>query len=198
MEFMEVVKSRRSIRKYSTRAVPEELIAELLEAARLAPSGTNRQPWRFKVLTGPERQKIKKACPQAFVTEAPVLMVCCIELQAFLKDNVTRRMRELVEGNAVLEEEVGEIYRRPMPVTVDEVKMTASAFVDLGIAVEHMVLAATNAGLGSCWVRLMDPETVHEALSLPDSIVVGALLPLGFPAEDPPMRPRLSREEIIL
>lgn len=198
MEFMEVVRNRRSIRKFANTAVPKELIEELLEAARLAPSGTNRQPWRFKVITGEAREKVRKACPQAFVTEAPVLMVCCIELQAFLKENVTRRMRELVEGKAVLEDEVGEIYRRPMPLTVDEVKLTASAFVDLGIAVEHMVLAATNVGLGSCWVRLMEPETVHKALQLPASIVVGALLPVGYPAEEPAMRPRLSREEIIL
>lgn len=198
MEFMEVVRNRRSIRKFVDRPVPKELIEEILEAARLAPSGTNRQPWRFKVVTGPEREKVRKACPQAFVTEAPVLMVCCIELKAFLQENITRRMRELVEGNAVREEEVGEIYRRPMPLSVNEVKLTASAFVDLGIAVEHMALAATNAGLGSCWVRLMDPEAVHEALELPESIVVGALLPLGYPGEEPGMRPRLSREEITL
>jgi nitroreductase len=198
VEFMEVVRNRRSIRKFADRPVPRELIDQVLEAARLAPSGTNRQPWRFKVVTGSDREKVRKACPQAFVTEAPVLMVCCIELKAFLQENVTRRMRELVEGKAVLEEEVGEIYRRPMPLSVNEVKLTASAYVDLGIAVEHMVLAATNVGLGSCWVRLMDPETVHKALKLPESIVVGALLPLGYAAEDPAMRPRLSREEITL
>lgn len=198
MEFMEVIRRRRSIRKYEDRPVPGEYIEEILEAARLAPSGTNRQPWRFVVLTGKEREKLRKACPQTFVTQAPVLVVCCIELKSFLKDNVTQRMRELVEGNAVLEEEVSAIYRRPMPVTVDEVKLTASAYVDLGIAVEHMVLAAANLGLGSCWIRMMEPETVHRALGLPESIVVGALLPLGYPAEDPAMRPRLSREEILL
>lgn len=198
MEFMEVIKKRRSIRKYADRPVPPELIDEMLEAARLAPSGTNRQPWRFKVLTGPGREKIKKACPQKFVTEAPVLIVCCIELKAFLKENVNRRLRELVEGNAVLEEEVSEIYRRPMPVTLQEVKLTASAYVDLSIAVEHMVLAAANLGLGSCWVRLMEPETIHRALQLPESLVVGALLPVGYPAEDPEMRHRLSLEEIVL
>ena len=197
MEFMEVVRNRRSIRKFMDRPVPKELIEEMLEAARLAPSGTNRQPWRFKVVTGPEREKVRKACPQAFVTEAPVLMVCCIELKAFLQENITQRRRELINMKAVLEEDVGG-YRGPVPATIDEVKLTASAFVDLGIAVEHMVLAATNLGLGSCWVRLMDPETVHKALELPESIVVGALLPLGYPAEEPGMRPRLSREEITL
>lgn len=198
MEFMDVVKKRRSIRKYADRPVPPELIETMLEAARLAPSGTNRQPWRFKVLTGAETDKLRKACPQKFVTEAPVLIVCCIELKAFLKESVNRRLRELVEGNAVLAEEVEGIYRRPMPVTLEEVNLTASAYVDLGIAVEHLVLAAAELGLGSCWVRLMEPETVHRALNLPESLVVGALLPVGYPAEDPAMRPRLSLGEITL
>ncbi len=198
MEFMDVIRSRRSIRKYTQDPVPPEYIREILEAARLAPSGTNRQPWRFKVLRGDETEIVTTACPQKFVTEAPVLLVCCIDRRAFMKDSLDRRLGELVEGNVFKQTEVNALYKFKIPVKEEEVRLSHSAFIDLAIAVEHMVLAAQNLGLGSCWVRLMDPNNVHKALGLPPHLVVGALLPLGFPAEEPGERPRLSLEEITI
>ena len=195
----DVFRDRRSIRKYKTGPVAEKDLDQIIEAARLAPSGTNRQPWRFVLLSnGHEKQKIAGAVIQPFVLEAPAVFVCCLDRRAYTKGLVEKRMKELVQMNVISEEAAGYIYKRKMPEKVDDVVIPAGAYVDLGIAVEHMALAAESLGLGSCWVRLFNPKQVHEALGLPEQVEVVALLPVGYPAETPSSRPRLSREEIMI
>ena len=199
MNCQEVIKNRRSIRKFESRAVPAEHLEEIIEAARLAPSGTNRQPWRFVLLVGEqERERIAGLAVQPFVATAPAVFVCCLDRRAYLRSHVEKRMNELVKAEVISEEAAGYIYNRKMPEKADDVVIPASAYLDLGIAVENMVLMAVSLGLGSCWVRLFNPAQVHEALGLPQDIEVVALLPVGYPAQFPPLRPRLNREEIIL
>ena len=79
MDVFEAIRSRRSIRKYSDRAVEEEKISRVLEVGRLAPSANNRQEWRFVVVQdGDTREKLAEAaCGQGFVAEAPVVIACC-------------------------------------------------------------------------------------------------------------------------
>ncbi len=196
---IDAIRNRRSIRKYKTDPLAEKDLDQIIEAARLAPSGTNRQPWRFVLLTDDnEKQKVAGAVVQPFVLEAPAVFVCCLDRKAYTKGMVEKRMKELVQMNVISEEAAGYIYKRKMPDEVDDVVIPAGAYVDLGIAVEHMALTAESLGLGSCWVRLFNPQQVHEALGLPEQIEVVALLPVGYPAESPSPRPRLSREEIMI
>ena len=195
----DAIRDRRSIRKYKKDPVADKDLDQIVEAARLAPSGTNRQPWRFVLLNSEsEKQKIAGAVVQPFVLEAPAVFVCCLDRKSYTKSLVEKRMKELVQMNVISEEAAGYIYKRKMPEKVDEVVIPAGAYVDLGIAVEHMVLAAETLGLGSCWVRLFNPKQIHEALGLPEQVEVVALLPVGYPAESPSPRPRLTREEIML
>jgi len=199
MELHEIIDNRRSIRKFQDRPVPPEDLALILEGARLAPSGTNRQSWRFLLLTEKEeREKISGAVVQPFVTAAPAVFVCCLDKSAFIRKVVEQRMGELVDAGVVSREAAGYIYNRKMPEKIDDVVIPATAYLDLGIAVEHMVLQAAALGLGSCWVRLFNPAMVKEVLGLPPEIEVVALLPVGYPDEAPPPRPRLSAEEILL
>ena len=81
----EAIQQRRSIRKFRDEPVPTEMINELLEAARLAPSASNRQPWRFIVVTDPkERARLRQICwDQAFIEQAPVVFVCCADLTSY-------------------------------------------------------------------------------------------------------------------
>ncbi len=196
---MEAIRDRRSIRKYKSDPVAEKDLEQIIEAARLAPSGTNRQPWRFVLLNSDkDKQKIAGAVVQPFVLQAPAVFVCCLDREAYTRGLVEKRMKELVKMEVISEEAAGYIYKRKMPEEVDDVVIPAGAYVDLGIVVEHMVLAAEALGLGSCWVRLFNPGQVHESLALPEQIEVVALLPIGYPAETPPSRPRLSREEILI
>lgn len=195
----EIIKERRCIRKFENRPVSTEDLEQIIEAARLAPSGTNRQPWRFVMLSSKEeKEKIAGFVIQPFVVEAPVVFVCCLDRGAYTRSLVEKRLNELVQSNVVSEEAAGFIYNRKMPEQVEDVVIPASAYIDLGIAVEHMVLMATALDLGSCWVRLFNPKQVHETLRLPAEIEVVALLPVGYPAQSPPPRPRLSRDEIMI
>ncbi|RLI37815.1 nitroreductase [Candidatus Bathyarchaeota archaeon] len=79
MEFYEVIRTRRSIRSYKPDPVPEDVLRRVLEAARIAPSGSNRQPWKFIVVRDEEvKRRLVEACHnQSFIAEAPVVIVAC-------------------------------------------------------------------------------------------------------------------------
>ena len=79
MDFYEVIETRRSVRAYKSDPVPDEVLKKVLNAARIAPSGSNRQPWKFIIIKEPERKKkmIDLCEGQKFVAEAPVLIVAC-------------------------------------------------------------------------------------------------------------------------
>lgn len=200
MEFKEVIARRRSIRKYRPDPIPEEFIMQILEAARLAPSGTNRQPWRFLVAKSQEvRDRLKDAAiGQKFIAQAPVVIVCCADLNTFANTRV--RMEELVQSGALTAEDVntypGIDYR---PENTEELKkFIPKAMLNTAIAVQQLILAATDLGLGSTWVQLFDPKKVLKAVKLPPNLLVTALVPVGYADQDPPPRPRLALEEIFL
>ncbi len=195
----EAIQTRRSIRKFEPQPVPVDCIEQIIEAARLAPSGTNRQPWRFVLLNSREdKEKIAGAVVQPFVLEAPAVFVCCLDRKSFTRNLVEKRTQELIETNVVSEEAAGYLAQRKMPEKVEDVVLPSSAYLDLGIAVEQMILQATAFDLGSCWVRLFNAEQLHGALGLPQEIEAVALLPVGYPAQSPPPRPRLSQADIMV
>ena len=85
---IEAIEKRRSIRKFKPDPVPDELINQMLEAARLAPSASNRQPWRFQIIKDPEeKEKVFRETTfgQRHIFEAPVVIVCGSELLTFVK-----------------------------------------------------------------------------------------------------------------
>jgi nitroreductase len=199
LEVMAAIRSRRSIRRYDNRPVPQEVIDELLEAARLAPSTSNLQTWKFKVITdeGIKRSLREAAFNQSFVENAPVVIVACADFNAF-GDRATRTL-ELLRTRAV---------RVSLPMLLrtlrsgkaedSEERNLTGAIINVSIAVENMVLAATSLGLGTCWVRAFQAERVSEILSLPPEYPPLFLLPLGYPAEDPEARSRRPLDEILL
>lgn len=79
MEFYEVVRTRRSVRSYKPDPVPDEVLKRVLEAVRIAPSGSNRQPWKFIIVKDEElKKKVAECCHgQMFITEAPIVIVAC-------------------------------------------------------------------------------------------------------------------------
>lgn len=80
MELIEAIKSRRSIRKFKSDAIPNNYIYELIEAARLALSGTNLQPTRYVIIKSDRaKSKLKECTPLPFVSEAPLIIACCID-----------------------------------------------------------------------------------------------------------------------
>lgn len=199
MEVMEAIRKRRSIRRYDERPVAREVIDELLEAARLAPSASNLQTWKFKVVTdaGIKRTLREAAYNQRFVETAPVVIVACADFAAF-GDRAARSV-ELLRSGAV-KPSLSMLMRMLRSEKADdtEERNLTNALVNVAIAVEHMALAAMSLGLGTCWVRAFRPDRVSEALSLPPECPPVFLLPLGYPREDPEARSRKSLEEITL
>ncbi len=195
----EAIESRRSIRKFRPDPVPDECIREMLGSARLAPSGCNAQPWRFKVVREPavRRQLADAAHGQSFIAEAPVVIVCCADIRGYL-DGTVSGIQDLgrigaVEGRIV--EILVDRARHMKTCALDEIGPRIAANVI--IAVEHMVLRALDFGLGTCWVRLLDEKAVRTIFGWDENITVVALLPVGYPAEMPEARKRLPLEDLL-
>ncbi|MBI2980052.1 MAG: nitroreductase family protein [Chloroflexi bacterium] len=203
----DAIKIRRSIRKFSPDDVSDEVINQMLEAARLAPSGSNRQPWRFMVVRDKEvKDELRRMClGQRFIAEAPVVIVCFSDLERYSLDARRQRRKEFIEsgvqstlaGRFADPEYRAQLDSAPTPPR-DE--LIAPARANTFIAIEHLVLMATALGVGTCWVAGTSaiPE-IYRFFGLPDNLVLAAVVAVGYPAgEIPPPRPRLSLEEILL
>jgi len=154
---MDVIRKRRSIRRYKPTPVPEDVLTNILEAARLAPSAGNRQPWHFIVVRDDERKR--QLGISEWAAEAPIVIVGCADTKI-----------------------------RPEPTCI----------IDVSIAFEHIVLAAANFGLGTCWIgRLNADDAIKKALDIPEHVKVIAVTPLGYPDETPGPKERRSLNEIV-
>lgn len=184
----EAIEKRRSIRKFKSTPVPDALINEILEAGRLAPSGTNRQPWRFQIIK--EGALKKKLIEEATfgaeaLKSAPVIVVCGSELLTFVKGHKLAPPGSEYFG---AESEDPEELKKFAP----------DANMYTAIAIEHMVLMATALGLGSCWVQRIKFGQAGRVLGWPRHLPVLTFLALGYADEEPPARPRASLEQVII
>ena len=185
----EAIQKRRSIRKFKSDQVPDEMMEQILEAARLAPSGTNRQPWRFQIIKeGELKSKLIEGAvigEQPQIAQAPVVVVCGSELLSFVKGH------KLAPPGS-------EYFGADSEDPAELQKFLPDAHMYTAIAVEHMVLMATALGLGTCWVQRMRFGQAAKILGWPRHIAVLTLLLIGYPDEDPESRPRLSPDQILL
>ncbi len=174
MNVSEAIAERYSCRSYKTDPVPDEIITTVLEAGRLAPSACNKQPWRFAVVTDAEaKAKIVdtaflKGIPMKWALDAPVFFVL-----GMTRSWTTHKAAPLLSG-------------------VDY------PWVDIGIAGEHMVLQATERGLGTCWIGWIRPKKLARIVGWPRSIRPVAIITCGYPTDniDHPRRPRLALNEL--
>ena len=157
---IEIIQKRHSVRNFKDRPVDKHIISSIVEAARLSPSACNAQPWRFVAVT--EQPLIKDivdkglggVVPNKWAASAPVIIVGC----AFL-NLLTHRIGETVKG----------IHYHQ---------------IDLGIALEHMVLCATEMGLGTCWIGWFKEKKIKKILHIPKEWKIISLLALGYPQEE--------------
>jgi nitroreductase len=169
-----LVQDRRSVRRFLEEPVPREKITACLEAARLAPSAENVQPWRFVVLDDPAvRAEFSRAVfggiysPTRFAAKAPVLILVLSK-----PDIMANRLGKQVQG-------------------------VAFHLIDIGIAGEHIVLAAQEQGIGTCWIGWFNPRRARKFFGIPRSYKPVAILAMGYPAlPGPHPRPRKPLAEI--
>lgn len=196
----EAIERRRSIRKFKQDPIPEKDLMEILNAARLAPSGCNAQPWRFKLVKDNETKiKLSQAAyNQSFIAQAPVVIVCCADVNGYLNAKVSG-IQDLGKIGAV-EDRIVQISEKRTTnlkaVPIENIGPEIS--FNVAIAVEHMVLRALDFGLGTCWVRLLDTQKINEIFGWDEKIYTVALLPIGYPREDPPPRRRMELNDLLL
>ncbi len=164
MEFFELIKARYSVRAYKPDAVEEEKVARVLEAARLAPTAANRQPFRLIVIrpAGREAELRRIYGREWFVTAPLVLCICGVPAEGWVR----------MDGKPYTD-------------------------VDVSIAMDHLVLAATDQGLGTCWIAAFDPAAAREVLGLPEGVEPVAFTPLGYAADRPRPKERKPLDALV-
>ena len=157
MTFLDLVKHRKSVRRFRDKPVEREKIMMCLEAARLAPSACNSQPWKFIVVDdAPLKIRLRKTALSgiyslnSFCKTAPVIIVIVSERARFMA-------------------RIGGMFRG-----------TRYYLIDIGIAIEHFVLQAEELGLGSCWIGWFNERAVKQVLNIPQYKKIDILIALGY------------------
>lgn len=172
MDFSELIKIRQSVRRYSDKAVEKEKIEKCLEAARLAPSASNSQPWKYIVV---DEEELKNKVADAtfdkvvkfnkFALQAPVIIVIVLE-----KPKIITQIG-------------GEIKKREFPL------------IDIGISAEHFCLQAAELGLGTCMLGWFDQKRIKDLLNIPKKKTLGLLITLGYSPDDYVLRKKIRKEK---
>jgi nitroreductase len=164
MDFSELVTYRGSIRGYKNDPIEDEKLSAVLEAARMAPTAHNDQPFRLIVIHTKGREaELAKIYGRPWFTQAPIV-ICIVGVPA--------------EGWVRFD---GKNYYE----------------VDVAIAMDHLILAAHNLGLGTCWIGAFNPEAAYEVLGLPEDVVPVAFTPLGYPNAEPREKVRKSLDDLV-
>ena len=176
MIFKELILSRQSVRRYAETPVEAGKLNQCLEAARLAPSASNSQPWKFIVVDQePLRTEVAKATfsdiklINKFTLQAPVLVVIVME-----KAKLITRLAMMVK-------------KKEWPL------------IDIGIAAEHFCLQAAELGLGTCMIGWFEEDKIKKLLQIPSDKSIGLLISVGYAAEGYPQRTKIRKpvEEIV-
>lgn len=173
---MKEIENRRSIRKYQDRKVEKEKLEQILESARLAPSGSNTQPWTLVIVESQDtKEKLTKADHnQLWMLSAPIFIVCVADIRCRIQEDKT----VILDENSP-EPELKQIIR------------------DTAVAIEHMLLEAEHLELGTCWTGWFDQTDVRPILDIPEDKYVCGIITLGYSDESPMQRPRKSLEDMV-
>ena len=166
--FIELAKSRRSIRRFKEQDVGKGQLKQLIDAAQAAPSAGNCQPWYFYVVKNKRIQAelTASAYAQGFISAAPACIIICT-------DSKRNEARYAERGR--------DLY----------------CIQDTAAAVQNILLCAKDMGLGTCWVGAFDEAEAARILSLPENLRPVAIIPVGYPDEDFRPQSRRPADEIV-
>jgi nitroreductase len=183
MDILEAIARRRSIRRFNDQAVPRELIEQILHAATLAPSGCNRQPWRFVVVQGAEKDRLV----QTFAAQAKGVDADG-SAEAFTAHVMNQAPVAILVYNSLAKPGGDHIGIR----RISDLSNTQS----IGAAIQNMSLAAEACGLGTLWICdiLIAATDISAWLGREDELV--AAVAVGYSNEAPSARPRLSVQKV--
>lgn len=164
MDFHKLIQNRYSVRAYRPDPVPQETLESVLEAARLAPTANNQQPFQLIVVhTAGREAELKRVYSRAWFVEAPIIICAC---------GLPEEAWHHKSGQSYL-------------------------YVDIAIAMDHLILAATELELGTCWIAAFDHKAASEVLNLPSGVEPVVLTPLGYPADQPGVKRRKPLSSLV-
>lgn len=192
-----LLRGRRSVRKYETRSVARELLEQMLEAARWAPSPHGRQPWRFVVLT---RQEPKKVLADRMGETWRQNLLMDGQATPIVNTRLEKSRQRILCAPALI---IPCLYLEDLDRYPDEKRQadeTIMAIQSLGAAIQNMLLMAYDLGLDTGWMcaPLFCPEIVCDALDLDQRLIPHALITVGYAAADPQRRERLPLSSLIV
>ena len=164
MEFAELISARYSVRSYKPDPVEESKLQKVLEAARLAPTAANRQPFQIIVIhTANRQEELRRIYHREWFVQAPlILCVCGLSAQAWVRQDSRSYLA-----------------------------------VDAAIVMDHMILAAADAGLGTCWIANFNATAAREVLGLPEGAEPLLFSPLGYASDQPGIKERKPLAELV-
>jgi len=164
MDFLELAEKRYSVRAYKSIPLEYNKLQHVLEAARLAPTAANRQPFKLIIIkTNGREAELLRIYNKPWFVEAPVIICAC----GILSQGWTRKNDKNY------------------------------CDVDVTIAIDHLILAATELGLGTCWVGAFNPEEARKVLKLSENEEPIVFTPLGYPNDQPGEKIRKPIEELV-
>jgi nitroreductase len=171
------IRARKSTRKYINKPVCDENIVQLIESARLAPSGSNTQPWNFIIVKSEETRELIAQVNnnQTWMKTAPVFIVCVADIRCRIKDESVEV--SLDEDSSL--RELKQIIR------------------DTAIAVEHILLEAESIGLSSCWTAYFDQNDIRPILGIPNDKYVVGVVTIGYSDGSGKSAPRRPIEDMV-
>lgn len=192
-----LLKGRRSVRTYQARPVARELIEQVLEAARWAPSPHGRQPWRFVVLT---RQAAKVHLAECMADTWRYQLQLDGQNAEIVALRMEKSRQRILSAPAII---IPCLYLQDMDRYPDEKRQadeTTMAVQSIGAAIQNMLLMAYDLGLDSGWMcaPLFCPEVVCTALELDTQLIPQALITVGYAAADPLRRERLPLDALVV
>lgn len=201
-QVFEVIKNRRSIRKYKPDPIPRDTLDRLMEAARWAPSGENAQPWRFVIVE--DRERIKAIGKVAGMADRRQFSA---EFAAGETEERLKKIKDPKKRQKIMEKLTGGhvssfLENAPLVIIVCGKKDVWDLPYDCSAAIENILLMAVAAGLGTCWVEspvmdVRDEEKIKAMLEIPKNMKVLTAISVGYPDESPKPRPRLPRDELV-
>jgi nitroreductase len=164
MDFRELINTRYSVRAYKSEPVEDEKLQQVLDAARLAPTAANRQPFQLIVIhTAGREAELRRIYKAEWFCKAPLVICACA-----VPSRAWSRMDDKNYSD-----------------------------VDVTIAMDHLILAATELGLGTCWIAAFNPIASREVLGLPEDVEPVAFTPLGYPADQLGAKRREPLSELV-
>ncbi len=195
MDIFNVMKARRSVRKFKDTAIPDKILDEMLEAARLAPSPGNSQSHLFGVIEdqGIKEKLARAAGGQMWIASAPIVFACCADISWDIaeqpEDDFGVVVNKLRFNNEFLKY-ICEYPDKKARVTLFDNGMSL-------IPAEHIFLIAASYGMSACFVGYLDIEEANKILQLPQHISCFYLLPVGYADEIPDKKKLKSIDELV-